>query len=399
MTILHTIYISGSNCIFENIDLEDIETRNKYSSKTPTTTLPFLETGKGNISETNAILIYLAQKYKKDLLGQNIFENAKINQWIEFACSEINNSQKSIIYPIFGWKEFCKDSFNKENDKIKEFFKKIENELENKNYLVGNRLTLADIVLFRYLRFFMMFIFADGYRNNILKNTTKWFSNIMQTNEAIKAYGRTILCKTPIKPVMNNINKNRINEKKNYQKKDEKIEKKKEVVIINEKSSEKQDLNLRPRSEFNLDEFKKNFFNCRNKEEELKKFWGEFNTEDFSLWWLEYQCSPEEEKNLSDAKKVKNSFLQKLDNLKKESFAVHGVYGTEGNYKIRGVWLWKGKDVPKQLEQSDYFDHMTIKGLDYNDKEDVELVNEYWTKLNKNDKVQRKFVVDCNYFY
>ena len=97
MTALHLINVSGANCVFENLNLEDIETRNKYASKTPTTTLPFLETNEGNISETNAILIYLAKKYRKDLLGKNCFENGKINQWIEFACTEINNSQKSII--------------------------------------------------------------------------------------------------------------------------------------------------------------------------------------------------------------------------------------------------------------------------------------------------------------
>ena len=68
------------------------------------------ETEEGNLSEANAILFYFAQKYKKDLLGQNIFENAKINQWIQFSSIEINRCLKEIIYPIFGWKEFCKES-------------------------------------------------------------------------------------------------------------------------------------------------------------------------------------------------------------------------------------------------------------------------------------------------
>ena len=290
------------------------------------------------------------------------------------------------------------DSFNKEKDKIKDFLDKIENKLKDKNYLVGNRLTLADIVLFRYLRFFMMFNFPDGYRNKFLVNTTKWFENIMNTNEAIKAYGRTILCKKPIKPIINKINKKIENEKENNQKKEEIIEKKEEKVEKIIKSCEKKELNLKPRSEFNLNEFKNTFLNSKNKEEEIEKFLGEFNPEEYSLWWLENQFSKEEINNLSDAINFKNSFLQIFDSLRNESFAVHGVYGTEGNFRIRGVWIWKGKDIPKELVKSKYFDHMTIKLLDYNVKEDAELIHEFWTKLNKNDKVQRRFVVDCNYF-
>ena len=207
MASLHGMYVSGANCIFENIDLADIETRQNIATKTPTTTLPFLETEDGNLSETNAILFYFAQKYKNDLLGQNNFETAKINQWIEFGSCELNRCQKAIIYPMFGWNEFSRESFDKENAKIKDYLKILEKELEGKNYLVGNRFTLADIILFRYLRLFMMFQFPEGMRKKLLPNTTKWFENIMKTNEVVKAYGRVVLCKIPLKPFIQKIEK------------------------------------------------------------------------------------------------------------------------------------------------------------------------------------------------
>ena len=207
MASLHAMYASGANCTFENVDLADLETRKNIVTKTPTTTLPFLQTEEENLSETNAILFYFAQKYKKDLLGKNAFENAKINQWIEFASCEISRSQRSIIYPMFGWQEFCKETFDKENAKIKDYLKILEKELQGKNYLVGNRLTLADIILFRYLRLFMMFQFPEGMRKKLLPNTTKWFENIMKSDAAVKAYGRIVLCKQPLKPFMGTIQK------------------------------------------------------------------------------------------------------------------------------------------------------------------------------------------------
>ena len=396
MCALHTMYISEANCTFENLDLEDVETRNKYISKTPTTTLPFLETKEGNISETNAILFYFANKYKKDLLGQNIFENAKIHQWIEFASCEINNCQKTIIYPIFGWSEFSKDQSEKKNTKLKEYLKIIEKELENKNYIIGNRLTLADIILFRYFRFFMMFQFTEGMRNKLLPNITKWFENIMKTNEAIKAYGNTILCKIPLKPFLQKINRKIV--KVQNEKNNEKIEENKNNEESIKKESENNILEQLSPQNFTLEEFKKCFLDNKNKEEVLNKFWQIYNPKEYSIWWLDQQNLPDKGKNLETTSKFKNLFLEKLENLRRNCFAVHGVYGSAGNYKIRGVWMWKGKDIPKEIENSEYYDYMTIRELDNNHKEDIELVKDYWTKLSKTDKVQGRYAVDCDYF-
>ena len=41
---------------------------------------------------------------------------------------------------------------------------------------------------------------------------------------------------------------------------------------------------------------------------------------------------------------------------------------------------------------------MIIKELDHTNKDDVELVNDYWIKLNEKDKVQGRYAVDCSYF-
>ena len=201
MEILHTINLIKSKTTLENVNLDDIEKRTSYASKTPTTTFPFLETENGNISESRAIEYFLCEKYKPEFLGENTLERAKINQWAEFACCEIFYCVKNIIYPIFGWAKYCKESYDQSNTKVKEFLKIIEKNLTSNKYeyICGNKMTLADVILFRYLRFLMMFTFAEKLRNSLFPQTTKWFEKIMNTPEAINAYGRTILCKTPLK--------------------------------------------------------------------------------------------------------------------------------------------------------------------------------------------------------
>ena len=210
MEVLHTSYIVKSKINFIDADLEDTKKRNTYAQKTPTTTLPFLETKNGNISESISIEIFLAKKYKPEILGSNIFEHAKINQWIEFANCEIQNCAKELIYPIFKGKKPENKGNENDDKKFKKYLSLLEKEFKKGNkFIMGNKLTLADIVLFRYLRFFFMFYLTEKIRNSLCPKLTLWFENIMNTQEAIEAYGRTLLCKKQLKPLDIKIEKNK----------------------------------------------------------------------------------------------------------------------------------------------------------------------------------------------
>ena len=202
MEVLHTSFLVKAKIDFEDTDLEDVNKRNSYAQRTPTTTLPFLETKEGNISESLSIETFLANKFKPDLLGSNTFERAKVNQWIEFASCEIQKCLQDIIYPIFNWKEYNKELSDESNKKLKQYMIILEKELSKGNkYILGSKITLADVILFRYLRFFMMLHFTENIRNSLFPKLTKWFENIMNSPEAVEAYGRTILCKKQIKPL------------------------------------------------------------------------------------------------------------------------------------------------------------------------------------------------------
>jgi elongation factor 1-gamma len=384
MEILHTAYVTKAKIDFENADFGDISKRNSYAEKTPTTTLPFLETEYGNISESISIENFLARNYQPELLGGNLFEKAKVNQWIEFASCEIQRSLKEIIYPIFQWKEYDKKLADSENQKIKKYLLVLEKELgHDKKYLLGDKMTLADIVLFRYLRFFMMFHFIENMRNSLFPKLTKWFVNIMNTPEAIEAYGRTILCKKQIKPL--NI----------------KIDRTKRLEQYKKGNKEKNPLDSLPPSSFDLDAFKNLYLeqNNENKKEIMEKLWEEFDSKGYSLWWMEYQNLESEGKKLFRMNNSKNFFLERIDeDFKNYALGVHGVYGNEGNYKVRGVWLWRGNDIPKEIKENEYFNYMTIKKLDSNNKNDRQLVNDYWTKVKKGDTVEGKTLFDLNYF-
>ena len=388
MEVLHTAYLIKAKLNFEDVDLENISKRNSYAQKTPTTTFPFLETPHGNISESISIETFLAKKFKPDLLGRNTFEKAKVNQWVEFGACEIQKCLHEIIYPIFSWKEFNKELADNANKKLKQYIIILEKELNHgKKYILGDRITLADIVLFRYLRFLMMLHFPENLRNSLFPKLTKWFENIMNTPEAIEAYGRTILCKKPLKPLNIKIDRNKKREEflnKNYP------DRKKENP-----------LDSLPPSSFDLDSFKNDYFNEKNdKNKTMEKFWKDFDPKGYSLWKMEYQNLESEGKKLFRMNNSKNFFLERIDkDFKDYAFGVHGVYGNEGDYKVRGLWLWRGNEIPNEIKENDYFNYMTITKLNSNNNNDRQLVNEYWTKVNKGNKVDGRALAEFSYFH
>ena len=387
MEVLHTSYLTKAKILFEDADIEDISKRNSYSEKTPTTTLPFLETPQGNISESISIETYLINKYKPDLLGINILERAKVNQWIEFASCEIQKCQQEIIFPIFNWKEVNKEMTDKANKKLKQYIGILEKQLSHgKKYILGEQITLADIVLFRYLRFFMMLHFAENMRKALFPKLTKWFENIMNTPEAIEAYGRTILCKKQIKSLNLKIDRSKRRE----------LLKKGMPGIIKEKNP----LDYLPPSSFDLERFKNEFLEEKgNKDKIMEKFWKYFDPKGYSLWFMEYQNLKSEGKNLFRMINSKNFFLERIDeDFNNYAFGIHGVYGDKGDYKVRGVWLWRGTEIPKEIKENDYFSYMTIKNLKSDNDKDRQLVKDYWTKTNKGNKVDEKILEDFSYY-
>ena len=383
-----------------------------------------METENGNISQTNSIIYYLSQKYKPELLGENAFEKAKIMQWIEFANCEIFNCNKSIIYPIFGWSDLNKEEFDKSNNKIKEYLKLIEKELEKNEYIIGNKMTLADIKLFANIRFLMMLHFPEQMRNKLFPKINKWFEKIMKTPEAIKAYGRTILCKNILKPFNGRIDRNKgkeenkkeskekhdkkekgIKTKEHQNKKEETKEKEDyvpgllEIPRFNIKEIENNPLDSLPASKFNLEKFKSDFLKNTNKKSAMKNFWKNYDPEGYSLWYIEYNNDQNECVTLMRACIIKGDILEQLKYFKKYCFGVLGVYGSDADYKIKGCLLWRGNEIPEEIKAINCFDKINLRKLDYNQKRDQQLVHDFWTKIGEKEKVFKKQAIDVRYFY
>ena len=392
--VLHVINLTKAPVELQNVDWKDAETRKTLSPKSPTGTFPFLETSEGILSESRAIENYLAMKHKPELLGENDLEKAQVRQWSDFAIFEIGYCAKEIIYPIFGWKKYCKESADKANNKVKDFMRTLDAQLKDKEFVLGNKITLADVTLFRELKYFFQLVFPKGLRDKVFPNVTKWFTKLSETEEVKKVYGKILLCNQPLKPYISE-------EKKEEKKHEEKKHEKKEEKHQEEPPKEKKKVNPLdelPPSKLELESFKRAFLNNKNKEDAMNKFWEVYDPEGYSLWWVEYQNLPTECKILYRTSNSKGMFLQKCDAVRRYAFAVHGVYGVEDDYKIRGMWMFRGKEIPQEMKDNDLYEYLTFRRIDINNPADKQLVHDYWTKLDENDEVEGRKCADVEYF-
>ena len=390
--VLHVINLTKAPVELQNVDWEDAETRKTLTPKSPTGTFPFLETTEGILSESRAIENYLALKHRPELLGENDYEKAQVRQWSDFAIFEIGYCAKEIVYPIFGYKNYCKESADKANNRLKEFMRTLDAHLKDKDFVMGSRLTLADVILFRELKYFFQLVFPKGLRDKLFPNATKWFQRMAETEEVKKAYGKILLCNQPLKPFIKEEKQEKKPEKKPEKhddtKKEEPPKEKKKVNPLDEL----------PPSKLELESFKRAFLNNKDKEDAMNKFWEIYDPEGYSLWWVEYQNLPSECKILYRTSNSKGMFLQKCDAVRRYAFAVHGVYGVENDYKVRGMWMFRGKEIPQEMKDNDLYEYLTFRRIDINNPQDKQLVHDYWTKLDENDEVEGRKCADCEYF-
>ena len=592
--VLHVVEASGAPVELQDVHWDDEETRKTLYPKSPTGTLPYLETKEGVLSESKAIELYLAETYKPALLGEGDLQKAQVRQWMDFASFELGDCAQKIVYPLFGWKPYCKESADQANNRLKEFMKALDQQVKGKRYAFGEELTLADIALFNKLKFFFQLVFPKNMRDKVFPNVNDWFLRVLNTPETDKVYGKVLLCNQPLKPFiaekkeekpqekgkkgnegkdkkenakkqepeevpekpkkkqnpldllppskleletfkrafLNNKDKedamkkfwevydpegyslwrleydnlpteckvlfrtsnskgmflqkcdnlrryafgeeltladialfNKLkfffqlvfpknlrekvfpnvndwflrvlntpetdkvygkvllcnqplkpfiqekkeekhqdkgkkgNEGKEGKEKKDNAKKQEQPEEVPEKPKKKQNpLDLLPPSKLELESFKRAFLNNKDKEDAMKKFWEIYDPEGYSLWRLEYDNLPTECKVLYRTSNSKGMFLQKCDNLRRYAFATHGVYGVEDDYKIRGLWMFRGLEVPQEMKDNDLYEYIHFRKLDHTNEEDRKLVHDYWTKLDENDEVEGRKCADVSYF-
>jgi len=145
-------------CVLETLNLEyeyidhlpkgkEIK-QDAYLALNPNGKVPTIVDGDLVLWETQAILFYLVEKYGKgELWGNSPEEVADIYRWSLF----ISNQLEGFALDLFSQYKFVKEEnrdaaiIARANSEMDRFMPILENQLEGKEYVSGNKRTVADI--------------------------------------------------------------------------------------------------------------------------------------------------------------------------------------------------------------------------------------------------------------
>lgn len=105
-------------------------------------------------------------------------------------------------------------------------------------------------------------------------------------------------------------------------------------------------MDLLPPTDFNFFDFKTLIVNAADKMEAIDFLWKNFDAKGFSLWKVTYDMYEGEGEKLYMTKNLANGFLQRLEHFRKYIFGVWGVYGEEPKLAIKGLFMWRGTEMP-----------------------------------------------------
>jgi len=119
----------------------------EYKKLTTTDKFPLLQTSEGGLHESTAICKYFCALADNKFLGTNAVQRSQVDQWISFNNSTLSGSMYKVYQGIFGWGEISQEDWNEAMAKLKKDVRVLHNALEGKKWLLGDELSIADIIL------------------------------------------------------------------------------------------------------------------------------------------------------------------------------------------------------------------------------------------------------------
>jgi glutathione S-transferase len=148
----------------------------EYLKLNPNGKIPCIVDGDFVLWESMAINKYVATKYNSDLLGKTPEENALIDQWSYWSILEVQSNLYTIAFQNFWVPEGERDEkvIKKATDEASKVLKILDNQLEGKEFILGNRFTLADINVASCV---LVADFAK-YDYSAYKNVSNWIAKL-----------------------------------------------------------------------------------------------------------------------------------------------------------------------------------------------------------------------------
>merc|ERR1711972_1221311 len=164
----------------------------EFLKKFPLGKVPAFEGSDGVLlTESNAIAYYVANDELRG--GSDAAARAQVVQWMCMADNEILPASCTWVFPTLGIMQFNKTATERAKGDVKSALKTLNDHLLTRTFLVGERLTLADIAVACTLLNLYKHVLEPAFRKPFM-NVTRWFSTVINQPNAKTVIGDFALC-------------------------------------------------------------------------------------------------------------------------------------------------------------------------------------------------------------
>jgi len=396
-------------------------------SKFPFGKLPTFETSDGKtLHDTHAIALLVG----KAVAGSNPQQSAEILQWLDLADNEFLPQILAWVLPSLSAIQFNKNQVEGAKKELIRLLNILNNYLLPRTFLVGERISLADIALSCNLLLAYQHVLEPEHRTPLV-NVNRWFQTCLHQPNFASVLGEIHLCTKSAqfdaqkfkefqenshaahepknkdeKGKKDKKDKGHDEKKHDHDEKKKEKEPKKEKHVENgppaekakpAKAEESEEMDAAdeamalepkqkdpfaamPKSKFVMDDFKKVYSNEDTVTKAIPYFWENFDAEANSIWYCEYKY-PQELTLVFMSCNLIAGMYQRLDKLRKNAFASMALFGSDNNSTISGLWIWRGQELvfPLSPDWTIDYDSYTWRKLDPKSEEAKKMVHEYFT--------------------
>lgn len=348
----------------------------------------------------------------EQLRGKTDLQRAQVLQWTHFADAEILPAACGTVFPLLGILPFNKNNADRARQDVNAVLAVLNQHLLTQTYLVGERITLADIVVFANLLSLYQYVLEPAARAPY-GNVTRWFTTILnqpQVAAVVKDYqlatvalqadpkkyaefqkkigGGAAAAAPAAAAAAPAAKKEKAKKEKPAAEPAEDLDEAELALAAEPKS--KDPFDAMPKGTFNFDDFKRSYSN-ESEDVSVPYFWTKFDPEHYSIWFGEYKYNHELTKTFMSCNLI-GGMYQRLDKMRKQAFASVCLFGGDNDSTISGVWVWRGQELAFPLSPDWQIDYEVYdwKKLDASSEETKKLVKQYFS-WEGTDKDGRKF--------
>ena len=328
-----------------------------------------METAEGAaLYESNALAYYVAAANKPELVGAaNPLTAALVQQFMGVADNEVVRTLSAWVYPLLGYAAFDASAVKAAIKEAHKVFAVLDKILMPRTFLVGERITLADIVMFcSVMPAFKLVL--DATERSKYVNLTRWFTTLAAQPQFVSVIGEFELCEEAmLEPV-------KVEAVKAAAPAAAVAAEDEEPVIAAPKP--KNPLDLLPPTNFNLEDWKRFYSNNDTVPTAIDYFWKNFDREGYSIWWVNYRYNDELAKIFMTCNLVTGLF-GRMDHMRKYTFGSFLIFGEDDKNEISGSLIFRGQEIPPEIKAVGDYGSYEWTRMNLDDEKEVKLFNDY----------------------